>query len=306
MLNMYVVGGLAPKAKLAMYFAVNTFSGFINAVNAAIYDKTNGPSIISISWGAIDSAWGLNRNAMDSVLQSAVALGITVTVAAGNGGARATATSPVYTVQYPASSPYVLACGGTSLALNEDGTIASEVPWNNGYGASSGGVSTIYNLPSYQSNLQTTVYPNGSPIALSKRGVPDISAVADPLTGYQFYFGTSNTFQPNGGGTSAVAPMYAGLFARINQLTGKRIGFLNSIFYSNTSAFNDITIGNNAYLSPQGYSATIGWDAVTGLGSPIGTEIYKLLNTGTIYPDYTTGFRPTSGTVYPRIKTTIL
>ena len=297
MMDLYVAGGVAPNAKLAVYFAVNSFAGFINAVNAAVHDAVNAPSVISISWGSYEQNWGNNASLMDVTFLQAIALGITVTAATGDYGSKAGPgyTNP-YTVQYPASSPYVLSCGGTSMALNSAGGIASEVVWNIGTNGSSGGVSALYSVPAYQSGLTYTTYPAGTTSALSGRGIPDVSGQA---VGYQFYYGVNNQPYPNASGTSAAAPLYAGLVAIVNQLTNRRVGFLNTKLYNNSMSFNDVTSGNNACPASVGYSATVGWDACTGLGSIKGLVFFTLLNQGLIYPYYNNGSRGTSGQVYP-------
>ena len=270
MMDLYVAGGVAPNAKLAVYFAVNSFAGFINAVNAAVHDAVNAPSVISISWGSYEQNWGNNASLMDVTFLQAIALGITVIAATGDYGSKAGPgyTNP-YTVQYPASSPYVLSCGGTLMALNSAGGIASEVVWNIGTNGSSGGVSALYSAPAYQSGLTYTTYPAGTTSALSGRGIPDVSGQA---VGYQFYYGVNNQPYPNASGTSAAAPLYAGLVAIVNQLTNRRVGFLNTKLYNNSMSFNDVTSGNNACPASVGYSATVGWDACTGLGSIKGSS----------------------------------
>jgi kumamolisin len=122
-------------------------------------------------------------------------------------------------------------------------------------------------------------------------------------TGYTFNYGAANytgTFV----GTSATAPLLAGMMARLNQLSERRIGFVNSDWYAvRTTAFNDQTSGDNHGGNTVGYMAATGWDAATGLGSPIGTELYKLYKIGTTFPKRTYGFRPATGTVYPRRTT---
>lgn len=298
-LDIAVIGGVVPQAKLVMYFAPNTYADFVNCFNAAIHDTVNYPSVVSVSWAGDESFWGSYASALDSVLQSAAVLGITFCISSGDYGAEAYVSgSSVYSVNYPASSPYALAVGGTTLQLS-NGNIASETVWNQGNAGSGGGVSLIYSVPSWQTNLTFTKYPSGNASALTGRGVPDVSANGDPNSGYQVYYGPSNTFVQTAG-TSAAAPMVAALILRLNVLTGRRVGFANTLFYANTSIFNDITSGNNADPASQGYVATVGWDACTGLGSPIGTAIYKLLHVGNTYPKQDYGLR-TTGQTYPRL-----
>ena len=274
MLDIYAASGISPASTQVIYFTDNSEVGFYNGVYAAINDSVNNPNVISISWGIDESLWsGLYRYLMDTVFQQAIVKGITVTVATGDYGSQAYAGRPAYSVQYPGSSPYVLACGGTQITLNGDGTINTEVVWNDGAMSSAGGISNLYLVPTYQTGLRVKTYPSGTTGVIGGRSTPDLSAQA---TGYQFYYGNSNTFITSGG-TSAVAPLYAGLIARIVSLLGRNVGFINTKIYRDTTVFNDITSGNNAAPNSLGYSATTGWDACTGLGSPNGTAIYNLL-----------------------------
>jgi kumamolisin len=304
MLDIWCTGAVAPSAKIVMYFAPNTFQGFIDTIITPTNDTTNNPSVISVSWGTIDSNWGSsNRALFESALQAAAIKGITVLVAIGDYGTKATSGSAYGTVQYPGTSLYVISCGGSVMSINDDWTIASERVWggplDGGY-ATGGGYSTYYGQPSWQSNrgynLKTYL---GVVSSLPTRGVPDLAGHA---VGYSFYYYSSNTFGAGFVGTSAVAPLFAGLIARINSLSGTRVGFINAALYNaQSTAFNDITTGYNTLSSGnQGFQATTSWDACTGLGSPIGTEIYKLYKTGSSFPKNSYGFRPTSGAAYPR------
>lgn len=263
-LDIEVAGAVAPAAKLAVYFAPNTDAGFLNAVTTAIHDSLNAPSVISISWGGPESAWTAQAlTAMDQALQAAVMLGITVCVASGDGGATDGVAGGADQVDFPASSPHALGCGGTRLKATS-AAIMGEVVWNDGSGASGGGVSAYFPRPSWQQGLQTTRL-QGTAQPLTARGVPDVAADADPQTGYEILVdGTRAVF----GGTSAVAPLWAALIARINALTGRRVGYVQPLLYPHESAFRDITRGNNG-----GYEASVGWDACTGLGSPDGQRI---------------------------------
>ena len=128
-------------------------------------------------------------------------------------------------------------------------------------------MSSFFALPSWQSGLKTT-NKSGSTTALAKRGVPDVSGDADPQTGYTVRIDGTDTVV---GGTSAVAPLWSGLLARINQLAGKPVGYLHPVLYQNPSALRDITHGNNG-----DFYASVGWDACTGLGSPNGQAVAKL------------------------------
>jgi kumamolisin len=279
MLDIEVSAAVAPGANIAVYFTPNTDQGFIDAVSTAVHDTTNKPSVISISWGGPESTWTTQAiNALDAACQSAAALGITITVAAGDSGSTDGLTDGANHVDFPASSPHVLACGGTKL-IGSGSAITSEVVWNelsSDEGATGGGVSNVFPLPTWQANANVpkpTVSGGG-------RGVPDVSGDADPSTGY--------TVRVDGetivvGGTSAVAPLWAGLIALANARNGKSAGLLQPALYAAKakSAFNDITSGTNYSGTPTGFTAGPGWDACTGLGSPIGTRLIAIVNPST-------------------------
>lgn len=277
MLDIEVAGSIAPGAKIVVYFADNTDAGFLNAITTAVHDSANNPSIVSISWGGPESSWTEQAmTSMDEAFQSAAAMGVTVCVAAGDDGSTDGVTDGLNHVDFPASSPNVLACGGTKLVASGN-SITSESVWNelaNNEGATGGGVSDVFPLPSYQSNAG--VPPSANPGAHVGRGVPDVAGDADPTTGYDTLVdGQSGVI----GGTSAVAPLWAGLIALINQSVGKPAGLINPLLYqsaSTASDFNDITSGNNG-----AYSAGPGWDACSGLGSPVGAQVAVALGAKT-------------------------
>ena len=277
-LDIEVAGAVAPKAAQLVYFAANTDQGFINAIAQAVH-TTPPPIVVSISWGQSEDQWSeQSRNSMDGVFADAAALGVTVTVAAGDNGSSddPSSTSGVH-VDFPASSPHVLACGGTQLIGNlSTNTITSEVVWNelaNNEGAGGGGVSDVFPLPSWQASVGVPTIAGGTSTG---RGVPDVAGNADPVTGYLVV--VDGQQQPIGG-TSAVAPLWAGLIARLAQATGKKFGLLQPLIYGGVTAgaaaqgFNDITQGNNG-----AYSAGPGWDACTGLGSPNGQALLTHLS----------------------------
>jgi kumamolisin len=269
-LDIEVVGAIAPAAQLAVYFTTNTDQGFLDALTTAVHDATNRPSIISISWGGPESSWTQQAmNSFSSACQDAATMGVTVLAASGDNGSTDGSADNKPTVDFPASSPYVLGCGGTRLSLSGT-TIASEVVWNDlagGEGAGGGGVSGFFAIPTYQQQAGVPKSPTG----FVGRGVPDVSGDADPETGYSVIVDGSATVI---GGTSAVAPLWAGLLARINQSLGKNVGYVNPLLYAAKSeaTFHDITSGTNGT-----YSAGPGWDACTGLGSPDGTALLQSL-----------------------------
>lgn len=265
-LDIEVIGAVAQGARQAVYFGKNTTDGFYNVIAAAVHDARRTPSVISISWGGPESSWTAQAmDAYDALFADAGALGITVFAAAGDNGASDNSADGSLQVDFPASSPHVVACGGTTL------TASDETVWDElaaGHGATGGGVSRHFPLPPYQAGAGVPANPAGSP----GRGVPDVAGDADPLTGYQVRVDGADQVI---GGTSAVAPLWAALTAILNQLAGRPAGDLHALLYRTGTApgsaadgFRDIVSGNNGH-----YQAGPGWDACTGLGSPIGDDL---------------------------------
>ncbi|HXS97925.1 MAG TPA: S53 family peptidase [Candidatus Limnocylindrales bacterium] len=270
LLDIEVVGAIAPAAKIVAYFAPNTDQGFLDAITKAVHDTVHKPSVISISWGGPESAWTAQSfSAFDQAFQDAATLGVTVCCASGDDGSSDGETDGTAHVDFPASSPHALACGGTRLESAKN-AISKEVVWNEGAdnGATGGGVSETFPLPSYQANSKVPVSVN--PTKFKGRGVPDVAGDADPATGYEIRVDGKNLVF---GGTSAVAPLWAALIALANQHAGKPLGFLNPALYAAKTGFYDITSGNNG-----AYSAAKGWDACTGLGSPNGQALVTALS----------------------------
>jgi kumamolisin len=270
MLDIEVLGSVAPGAKIVVYFAPNTDQGFIDALSTAVHDATNKPSVVSISWGGPEDSWTQQaRTQMEQILTEGAAAGVTVTVASGDSGSTDGVTDGKQHVDFPASAPHALGCGGTTLRI-ENGKIANETVWNElpNHGAGGGGISIEFAVPSYQSGIKMpTNVDTGKP----GRGVPDVAGDADPETGYSVLVdGNQQTI----GGTSAVAPLWAGLIVLLNASLGKPVGFLQPQIYaaSAASGFHDITQGNNV-----GYTARPGWDACTGNGSPDGAALLTAL-----------------------------
>src|SRR5438445_11524953 len=267
MLDIEVAAGVAPKTKIVVYFAPNNDRGFLDAVIKATHDTRHKPSVISISWGGAESGWTAQAmQAFDQAFQDAAALGVTVCCAAGDNGSTDGVTDGLQHVDFPASSPFALACGGTSLQASGK-TISSETVWDDApTSATGGGISDFFPLPSWQS--VTNVPSSANPDHHKGRGLPDIAGDADPNTGYAVIVDGQ---QEVIGGTSAVAPLWAGLIARINQQLGNTLGYLNPLLYgplSQSGALHDITQGNNGT-----YTAGIGWDPCTGWGTPDGTRL---------------------------------
>ncbi|HVS35791.1 MAG TPA: S53 family peptidase [Gemmataceae bacterium] len=280
MLDMCVVGSVAPGAKIFMYFTIFTSQGWVDALHEAITDANN-ISVISISYGNPEDdprgAWTkMGVKVVNTALEAAAAKGITICVASGDDGSTDQDTDDRAHVDFPASSPNVLGVGGTRLKSAGDGnpTIADEAVWNDllqDEGAGGGGVSALFTLPAYQN--KAGVPPSVNPPHRIGRGVPDVAAVADPETGVVIMHVDGKHLEPIGG-TSAAAPLWAALIARLNQGLKARCGFLNTILYTKCAngVLNDITEGNNG-----AYPAGAGWDACTGLGSPDGGRLLKAL-----------------------------
>ncbi|MGH9065424.1 MAG: S53 family peptidase, partial [Acidimicrobiales bacterium] len=267
-LDIEVAGALAPGAAIVVYFAPNTDRGFLDAVSTALHDRARSPSVVSISWGGPESSWTASAmRAFDQTLSDAALVGVTVTVAAGDGGSSDGVADGLAHVDFPASSPHALACGGTRLTVS-GGAIEAEVVWNDGpgQGATGGGVSDVFGPPAWQQGAG--VPPSANPGHRVGRGVPDVAGDADPATGYRVRVDGADIVV---GGTSAVAPLWAGLVALLNQSLGHSVGYLNPLLYSSLGAgggCRDIIAGGNG-----AYSAGPGWDACTGWGSPDGPRL---------------------------------
>ena len=269
-LDVEVAGSVASQARLTVYFAPPTTNGFVDAFSTAIHDPVNKPSVIFCTWGAFELLWQGMPSAMAELevyFQEAAALGVTIVVASGDSGATAGVHNDGPHLYYPGSSPNVLSIGGTSL-FSSAGSVVRESTWNRlltGGGASTGGFSRVFQLPPYQRGPNRAVSTVG-------RGVPDACADADPFTGYliRVYW-----YHAVIAGTSAAAPLWAALIARINELLGVPVGYFNPLIYGKLASggvFNDVTLGNNGL-----FAAGPGWDACTGWGSPDGVKLLQAL-----------------------------
>ena len=296
-LDLVCVAGMVPSANIVLYKAggvtgvyyntnpstavnLNSNNSFANTIQRAVDDNCD---VITISWGGSEKFISGNvtyycGDYMAGPLANASAKNISVFVAAGDYGSRATnpylITDPAFNIvstDYPSVNANVTAVGGTYLTLGAGNTWVSETVYNNsaagyptGFGGG-GGVSSMVGRPAYQANLTYKTYPDNVVHSLTFRGIPDISAA---MNAYGVWLG--NTVQ-GFSGTSASAPIMAGMVARFISLNGGRrppggSAGLNSIFYNHTSGFRDIAAGNNASYLPNGYASTTSWDATTGLG----------------------------------------
>jgi kumamolisin len=288
MLDVDIAGALAGGAKVAVYFSTFDEKGLVDILSAVINDEANDPAVLSVSWG-----WDENQPFNNGILWSAAAidhvnqsllavaqLGITVCVSTGDDGSEAQVQDGHAHVNFPATSPYVLAVGGTTLhaRTGKNGQVAiTEVVWNDGPGSGGGGgVSDITPVPSWQ---QGKVPHSINPGRFAGRAIPDVAANADPNTGYLVMNGGQFGIV---GGTSASAPLWASLMTRINALNGVRAGNFNALLYGTigpAGALRDITTGDNdtdGLLDGQ-FKAGPGWDACTGWGVPDGTKLLAAL-----------------------------
>jgi kumamolisin len=280
MLDMCVVGAAAPGAKIFMYFTEFTSKGWVDALHQAITDQ-NDISVISISYGNPESdpqsAWtAMGVRVVNTAMEAAAAKGITILVAAGDDGSSDGIGSQA-NVDFPASSPNVMAVGGTKLVATgaTPPAIASEIVWNEvnlGEGATGGGISAIFTKPTWQNGVN--VPPSSNPPHKIGRGVPDVAAVGDPETGVVVMHIDGKKLDMIGG-TSASAPLWAALVARLNEGLKARCGDLNPLLYTRfaTGVLRDIVQGNNG-----AYAAGTGWDACTGLGTPRGQALLAALS----------------------------
>ena len=295
-MDLEIAGALCPEAELEAWFAPDTPAGWYAAIHAALGEaggldgrgrRSRGvpPTVLSISWGNIESEWKANRmRAIHRALELCRHHGTTVCCASGDFGSLGVPAgeAPLPGVSFPASSPYALACGGTSLRLV--GGRLRETAWNSVWGgvrmASGGGVSGLFPQPDWQrragvpdpSALPSPVWISGQVVRPSRfrgRGVPDVAANADGDSGYRVLLGGVETV---GGGTSAATPLWAALVALLAEELGHPLGWLNPLVYraALSTGFRDVTKGtNDVSPSPLGFfRAGPGWDATTGLGSP--------------------------------------
>ena len=263
MLDIEMAGSVAPGVGVAVYFAPNTARGIQEALSTAIHDQLNKPRVLSMGWGSPEINWShQSMENFDQLAQEAGLLGITVCVASGQTVSADNANDGASYVDFPASCPHVLAAGGTRL-MATNGAIDSETVWNGGViaGGTGGGFSKAFARPAWQAAV----------VAQSGRGVPDVAGNADPETGFEILVDGQREVV---GGTAAAAPLWAGLVVLLNQKLNRRLGFINPALYSidQSSGFRDITLGNNGL-----YSASFGWDPLTGQGSPMGAQLLQAL-----------------------------
>jgi kumamolisin len=280
-LDVQVAAAAAPGARFAVYFGSDSPSGYHDAVLAAIHDTTRNPRVIATSWGAAEDEYPpAFLREMDQLFQEAGTLGITICASAGDLGSAGRdqgAADQGAHPHFPATSPSVLACGGTSLTVGSGG-IAGERVWNGGYatGAGGGGVSEIFPRPAWQ----PAAVPPSFQKKFAGRGIPDLAAHADQANGYRVVVAGETQVL---GGTSAVAPLLAGFLTGINQSRAAAgrppLGLITPQLYAHPQACRDLPVGTNDIDGTLGlYQARPGWDPCTGLGAPDGAALLALLS----------------------------
>jgi kumamolisin len=272
-LDLQVLAGLLPAARIVVYFAPNQIQSLADALHQAVWDDDNRPQVLSVSWGSAEKFWTPDaRDAVQAVLADAVRLQVSVAFAAGDELATAGLTDGRAHVSFPASSPYVLSCGGTMPTLDSGGAIATESVWNEGFQGTGGGISDVFPVPDYQSGLALPPSVNDEAV---RRGVPDVACAAAATPGYRILINGQPTVKD---GTSAATPLWAALVAHASAQRGAPIGLVNPALYANAGLLRQITRGNNRVDGTgTGYDAGTPWNACTGLGVPNSDDIVAAL-----------------------------
>jgi len=290
--DIVVAAKAAPGSSVAVYFTTYSQQGWVDLIQRVAHPNagdpvccvlsssfyvSNGDDSGTLSNEGISTNW---LNAVTQAFQDAAIQGITICIASGDAGTDSKVGDDKAHVQYPASDPWVLSVGGTTIG-NVSGSTFDEYIWNDPnptdtahWGTTGGGVSDYFALPSYQTTA-------GVPRSINDnthvgRGVPDVAANASLHSGYTGITVGGSSF--TGNGTSASAPLWAGLIARINAALGVNVGFVNPALYViGSSGFHDLTgsagPADNRNGGVSGYPARVGWDACTGWGSPNGTAL---------------------------------
>ena len=294
LLDITVSSAIAQGATIAVYFAAGASTqNIIHALQRMIHPDAGDPvpTILSISYGwspdnLTDSITAAEYQQMSQLFQDAAHLGITVLVSSGDSGALI-ASKTQAEASYPATDPWVTACGGTTIGdVNGDYSSFIEYVWNDSWGegqnkqegATGGGVSERFPIPSYQNGFPI---PESLAEKMKGRGIPDLAGPASPVSGYPQVTGGQ---EGSGGGTSAVAPLYAGLIALINTNLSTPVGFINPHLYALAdTAFREISgppgPADNSFGKVTGYPAGKVWNACTGLGSINGSALQNGLKT---------------------------
>jgi hypothetical protein len=293
MLDTEVVGSIAPRARIRVYFLPFRGSGFTAAIKQA---ETDHAAVVFTGWGRPESEWSDDEmKETNTAFEYAAHHDITVLATAGDAGVTDGVNDGRRHVDFPASSPWVLAVGGTTLK-STNGRIDSETAWNSaGGGATGGGVSEKFDRPAWQSAVRIPKRDDGN----FGRGVPDVAASASPENGLSIIAQGRPAVL---GGSSVAVPIFAGLIALIDQGIGYSIGYLNPSLYQEigpAGVFHAITTGDNGVKGVTGYTAGPGWTAVTGWGSPNGSLLLDWLRK---HPNSSHGNSPVTTPCHPVSK----
>jgi kumamolisin len=287
-----IAGAAAPGAEIAVYFTTYDQVGWVDLITRVVHPSPGDPvcAVLSSSFfvsrgddAATLAAEGIPTMWLTAVTQAfedAAIQGVTVCIASGDFGSGDAVGDGLAHVQYPASDPWVLAVGGTTIG-NVSGTSFDEWAWNDFFSiggppeqtATGGGVSALFPPPWYQADAGVPPSVNDGHRG---RGVPDVAGNASVNSGYPLILGGSPSPFPMNG-TSSSTPLWAGLTAVINAALGENVGFVNPVLYAlGSSVFRDIVaepgVTNNSLGAP-GYPVGPGWDACTGWGSPKGVAL---------------------------------
>jgi subtilase family serine protease len=277
-----MVHAIAPGASLDVVLlpadSATSPATFAAAITKVIQEGTAlHAAVVSVSASGGERAFtSAEVTEMSTALEQARQQHVTVVGSSGDAGAISSHQGPPVQVNLPASDPLVLGVGGTVLDASPAGAYLGEMAWNDNTEASGGGYSSLFPRPAYQGGLAP---------ARATRGVPDVAANADPATAMALEYGDGE-LRPNQG-TSASAPLWAGVIALADQQAGRHLGFVTPALYAIArgpayhQAFHDVITGDNSVLTPTevftGYDAGPGWDPVTGLGSPDAQYLVPLL-----------------------------
>ena len=285
--DILVTQAAAPGAQIEVYFTENSLKGFSDAVEKITKAKEV-PNIITYSWSSSENSHDIKQiNAIERILEYATTVhDISIVVCSGDKGSTNEEENSKTTgvmVTYPASSRWVLSCGGTMSGESNQNRIKSEKVWQSTFlydisiaNGSGGGFSNYISRPSYQTGKRSGGYPKTTS---KKRGVPDVAAYADVAPGGLAYWIRFDGKDWLTGGTSSSAPLWAALIARLNQGLKRNLGFVNPVLYRmNSAGITSLNVGSNAMPSgPKKWSAQDGWDPCTGLGIPNGAKILRWL-----------------------------
>lgn len=267
-LDLQILAALLPGARVVVYFADNTTQSLANAVHQAVLDNVHRPQVLSISWGSAEMFWTEDaRHAVQAALADAVRLRVSVVAAAGDELATGGIDDGRPHVFFPASSPYVLGCGGTAITA-KDAAIETEVVWNETFSGTGGGISDVFPVPDYQTGIALPPAVNGGG---GGRGVPDVAAAAGRRPGYRIIVNGQTMVKD---GTSAAAPLWAAIIAMANAQRGAPIGLVHPLLYAQPNLLRPILKGDNR-VRGIGYDAGPGWSACTGLGVPVGRLVVQ-------------------------------